>query len=275
MKTITNTQNIRRLFLAAALLGPMLVFQAGAAPIVLYSEDFQSATDLTGWRDYSGHNPTDYAELETESGNKFLRAGPDGQVQAVTLTTPLTINSTIATITVEVDIRNINTGAVATMYLFSGTQPQGTRQAEVVGAEEYGLFVRGYQYNDIYGNYLGWGQNGTAIYPAEGNRTAYQSLPNNGDWNTWKLVYDVQAQTQSLYINGSATPASTQSGIDLDGVTLQGFMVNGPWNDKEPWPYFDWDNIEISYTPVPESGTVMMLGMAGVAFWLRRRTRRH
>jgi len=254
----------KRLVLAALVL---LAVVPKIQATVLFDDDFQSSQSLDGWKDIFGKSGEDLSSSEisvdSEGGNYFVRAST-GFGETALLGSPLTIDDTISTVTIQTRIRN-SASIQGAIGLTTRTAPEGSA-GFLFKSTDSGFYALGYQYNGAHTNLIAW-QNDPASDP-DATGTAYTGalLSAVNTWNTWKLVLDVSAQTLSIYLNDSATPAMVEDGVDLHGVTLNSLWVrNGSGSQT-----VDYDDIQVSYETVPEPGGMALMGAGLLAFCVFR-----
>lgn len=239
--------------------------KAQAAVITVLDQNFQTdntiaALDDGGWKTYFNTAPSKASigvfSIGNAGGNYFLQASGAGGITAPLLQ-PLAIDSSMATVTIEVDVMGTSTtttaSSVVKMALTSRTYPatSPTGAAFATGADS-GIYTQGYG-NANTANFIGWRGNGTDTSFVPSPNVKF--IPTANVWTNWKMVYSVQSSTLSFYVNDSLL--ANETGVDLIGTTLNSLWLASGGNASYPNSY---DNLKISYETVPEAGTVSLVG---------------
>jgi hypothetical protein len=128
--------------------------------------------------------------------------------------------------------------------------------------QDSAITVYGYHYASPGNDFVSWRTNG--VRTDYGASKALLTFTNT--WTDWSLVYDHPAHTLSIYTNGNATAAIVQSNVNMSGVTFRSLWLRSNGSSG-----LDYDNLQVSYTVVPEPALIGLLAIGGLlALRLRR-----
>jgi hypothetical protein len=272
-------QQVRMWVGAVAILGA--VVGSARAAVDTYSVTLFNQTNptLSSWTDKALNNPPlpSQVSVASESGNSFLRLQDMGYEGIIApLSQLVTVNGLVSNIVVQGRVRANDTGNVGPPYpmqlaLTSRTSPDptyGYPYDPLNGDQANSISVEGWGHPNPVGNELQWRTN--AVGTVANSGTPFLSSWNT--WYDWKLVFDRPAGTLAFYLDNAGTPLLTQTGVNLDGATLQSLYLKGPYTGGVA-KSLDYDNLlvtaEFFYTPEPSTAGLLALGAAVLA-WRRR-----
>ena len=199
---------------------------------IIYSEDYEKMTELTGWKMWNTEN---YLSLPSESSNKYLYFEQSG-----TRSTRWAYND------LELDLNDVATYAVE----FDLAVHQGSRD----GNEFCVMAMGGTNPSQYWDNYATVNSNANLLFDmtSTGNSNTYTitgssttlTVP-NGEWHHYSLVVNKDAGTVEWQIDNVGSGAYAYSGSgDLRGF----YMVSGRYNS-----YIKLDNVKIYKIDTPNT----------------------
>lgn len=244
--------------LLCGLLGVRCVLGAEEAAKEVLHLDFEETPDTASWKELSGQAPQigEKWVFEEEAGNKFLRATAATGIFGITipLQEPIFINPSIARVELRLKMRKTKgTSQLLEAGLTSRDHPETQegrafdRSSESVDS---GFRMRGYQHNDR-ANILEWCIDGQLRSYTEERALCPPEVSEMGDWHEWRIVWDNEQSTLSLYVDDFADePVLVQKGVALDGAELKSLWLNGSMaaieREEQSSFFIDYDDVSVS-----------------------------